>query len=217
MNPTNIDWCTHTWNPAYGCLRGCVYCYARKLHNKRKSAKLTGAKLPEFYREPFSKIQYFPERLHIPVKSDVIKTVFVGSMSDIAYWEFGFLETVIKVCETRPYKFMFLTKDPSVYTKHIFPKNCWLGTTLTGENSGKRWPNDIKNMEKLQHFFGINNKKFISIEPLLGDFIGHSFDSFDMLIVGAMTGKNAIKPLKYWIESIEHPNIHYKKNIQKYL
>lgn len=28
MNKTEIDWCSHTWNPITGCLHGCPYCYA---------------------------------------------------------------------------------------------------------------------------------------------------------------------------------------------
>lgn len=28
---TKIDWCDSTWNPVTGCLRGCAYCYARRI------------------------------------------------------------------------------------------------------------------------------------------------------------------------------------------
>jgi len=38
-----------------------------------------------------------------------------------------------------------------------------------------------------------------------------------VIIVGAMTGAGAIPPKQEWIESIIHPNIHYKKNILKYM
>jgi len=26
-----IGWCDRTWNPITGCLRGCEYCYARRM------------------------------------------------------------------------------------------------------------------------------------------------------------------------------------------
>jgi len=29
FNKSNIEWCTHTWNPVTGCYHGCPYCYAR--------------------------------------------------------------------------------------------------------------------------------------------------------------------------------------------
>lgn len=30
LHKSDIDWCTHTWNPVTGCLHGCEYCYARR-------------------------------------------------------------------------------------------------------------------------------------------------------------------------------------------
>ena len=36
-------------------------------------------------------------------------------------------------------------------------------------------------------------------------------------IVGADSRKNGIAPKKEWIESIQNPNIHFKKNIQRHL
>lgn len=39
MNPTSIDWATHTWNPGYGCKRGCKHCYARKLHENHMTER----------------------------------------------------------------------------------------------------------------------------------------------------------------------------------
>ena len=58
---------------------------------------------------------------------------------------------------------------------------------------------------------------FVSIEPLLGDFKHDDLSGFDLIIVGAMTGPNAIVPKQEWIKSIEHPNIFYKDNIKLYL
>lgn len=38
IRTSNIPWCTHTWNPGVGCLRGCKYCFARGIM-KRFTAK----------------------------------------------------------------------------------------------------------------------------------------------------------------------------------
>ena len=171
MNKTTIDWpcLTHTWNPGYGCKRGCFYCYARDLHNKRRSAKLKGRKLPKQYYKPFEEIQYFPERLRIPQRSKVIKKVFVGDMSDICYWDGVFLNDVLYLCKLRPWiEFMFLTKDPAVYTKHKWPDTCWLGYTICG------CENDI--FHKILRFTQNGNeycKLFLSIEPIQGPFPDH--------------------------------------------
>lgn len=34
MKKTKIDWADSTWNPVTGCLRGCEYCYARRIANR---------------------------------------------------------------------------------------------------------------------------------------------------------------------------------------
>lgn len=31
IHKTDIEWCSHTWNPVTGCKHGCEYCYARWL------------------------------------------------------------------------------------------------------------------------------------------------------------------------------------------
>lgn len=36
MNKTPIEWTDYTWNPITGCLRGCSYCYARKMAHRFK-------------------------------------------------------------------------------------------------------------------------------------------------------------------------------------
>ena len=61
------------------------------------------------------------------------------------------------------------------------------------------------------------NRKYISIEPLLGSFENHDISFADLIIVGVMTGINPVKPKREWIDSIKHHNIYYKENIRKYL
>lgn len=224
MNKTSIDWknpkegwsLTHTLNPVVGCKRQppCFYCYARTLHNKRHSAYMAGKKVPDAYAKHFGEMQFFPERLGIPKKSKVIKCVFVGSMTDICFWEKLWMRMVLNTVEFHPeIVFMFLTKDPSVYTHFNFPQNCWLGVTITGAEDFDKQFELSRSLQK-----NIPNKLFVSVEPLLGyilyDFRGRGID---LVIVGADSRKNGIAPKREWIESIQHPNIHYKKNIIKYL
>jgi protein gp37 len=212
MNRTNICWCTHTFNPVAGCLRGCkdFECYAEKLHNKRHRAYFEGKKLSKRYAHPFNEMHYYPESFkNQPKKSKVIKKVFVGSMSDICYWEPKWIRETTAFCKERPeIEFMFLTKDPSVYYLYYFPRNCWLGVTITIKRDDYRLYQLIS--------FARDNKKFISIEPLLGK-IKLDFKLINLVIIGADSSKNPVIPKKEWIDSIKHPNIHYKKNIEKYL
>lgn len=210
MNPTSIDWpgLTHTWNPGYGCKRGCHFCYAKDLHDKRMEAKKRGKKVPKQYDKPFNQMQFFPERLKIVKKSSVVKKVFVGSMTDICYWKPNWMERVLDVIRERPgIEFMFLTKGPEVYKNYDFPKNCWLGETRVDE-----------------HYIGDDgflikkpNRIFVSAEPILGSFKTADFEHVDLVIVGADSRKGAAPPKQEWIESIKHHHIHYKENVRKYL
>jgi len=207
MQKTKIDWADYTWNPVVGCKHGCPYCYAERIN--RRFQLIPNWKKPKFFHSRL----YDPDKVKKPSK------IFVGSMCDL----FGkwvpkeWIMSVINTCEGNPHHtFMFLTKNPQRYSEFEFPKNCWLGATLTGEPSCKDWPNDLKR-DVMGNLYGLKNKTFISIEPLLGPFYGHLYTYVDLVIVGAMTGANAVKPKKEWIDSIKHPNIFYKDNIKKYL
>ena len=230
MNKTTIDWpdLTHTINPVSGCLRNCnkeshgFDCYANKLHTMRHRAVGAGKKLPFRYRFPFNKMVFYPLTLSsVPKRSRVIKKVFVGSMSDICYWKPEWLVETLEFCEERPeMEFMFLTKDPGVYKKYYFPKNCWQGFTVIDQSDIDII--SIKNPGYLSFIRGRSgekNRKFLSIEPLINNVVLGNLEEnlIDLVIVGADSSKNPVIPKKEWIDSIKHPNIHYKKNIKKYL
>lgn len=218
MNPTTIGWpkLTHTWNPVVGCPRGCPYCYARKLHNKRHKAKLAGAKLPDCYISDFRTQMFYPDRLKDSgLRSKTPRRIFVGSVSDVFFWKPEWIEAVIETCKkSSQHEFMFLTKNAQVYHTHDFPSNCILGVTITGIEK------DIDDIAE-DLFTGCTHpRKFISIEPLLGVIDIFYPRDIEMIIVGAMTGHGATPPKEEWIKSIRNRapiDIHWKKNIYKHL
>lgn len=217
MNKTTINWpgLTHTSNPGYGCLRECEYCYACDLHNKRMKAKKNGKKLHRQYDKPFNVMQYFPERLNYPKNPKKPTKVFIGSCSDICYWANDFIRKTIIYCQSRPnVEFMFCTKDPLFYKRWYFPKNCWLGATITGDEKQNV---QFDKIIIIGNISVCSNRTFLSIEPILGEFYMKIPDVIDLVIVGADSRKGAAAPEKSWIESIKHPNIHWKSNIKKYL
>lgn len=222
MNKTSIDWpnLDYTWNPIVGCANACPYCYARGMNHRFKW-------IPDW-----EKPQLFEDRLEDPdLEKKKPLTIFVGSMCDIfsegVSWVW--FELILDVVRMHPqHTFMFLTKRPQYYQQHEnYPPNCWLGTTITSDKDYKRAgyidnlikPIRIAGQERIWHEPFC--KRFLSIEPLLGpipfDDIGINWPIFDLVIVGAMTGRKPVIPQPEWIASIKHSNIHWKANIKPYL
>jgi protein gp37 len=209
---TKIEWCDTVWNPAWGCLNTCEYCYARKMawrfgprvvendwsqngngnHNDfdKFHDKVVNFK-PTWLESNFNK--KFPKK---PSR------IFVNSMSDIAYWEPEWMEKVIYTAVLNPqHMFIFLTKNPNVYYHNNFPSNCLLGITITNQTYVT-----IHN-KFIYDYQGSNNKTFISLEPIQEKI--ELFSVPNWLIIGAETGnrKNKIIPKKEWIEEFRNIDI----------
>ena len=242
-----IGWCDMTFNPVWGCRNNCEYCYARR--TAKRFYNVIADKEYE-YRECIINVKKinqgeFANRLRHFVTtfiySQFIKKlpkkpqrIFVGSMSEIYYWKPEWIEMVIeKVRQYPQHTFMFLTKFPEVYRMYAFPKNCWLGVTITKEADTNSEHFKKFRTQYIVFLLDINNaksnidhKRFISFEPLLEnidlDFLRSS--SIDWVIIGAETGnrKGKVIPKLDWVLYIvrycEHHKIpvYVKDNLSKY-
>jgi len=213
ISKTKIETCDYTFNPVWGCLNHCEYCYARKItkrfwakmievennyhHRKHQIWAFNGEELrnlhdfkPTFLYSQFDK--KFPKKP---------QRIFVGSMSDIGYWEEEWMERVLnKIRQYPQHIFQFLAKYPKVYRGYKFSKNCWLGVTITKE---KDFYNDIIDFLRLD--FDYKNIKYVSFEPLLSKILSYKLlKYFDWVIIGAETGnrKGKVIPKREWIENI---------------
>ena len=196
-----IGWCNLTFNPAWGCLNNCEYCYARKMA-KRFAGKMNILEIRYKSKNRIDKGNYFiqeyiklsnfkPTFLYSQFGKKFPKKpqrIFVGSMSEIYYWNEEWIERVIEKVKKYPqHAFQFLTKYPRVYYEWAFPpENCWLGITVTGKEN----KND---MQRIYEFSEDNanleyhNIKYISFEPLL-DWISPVFmTGIDWVIIGFQT------------------------------
>ena len=208
----------------WGCLNHCPYCYARgiakrfggvraeqeyyshywgnkrcakgvnKTYIKNLGKDLRDFKLTFLYGQYFSIFPKKPQR------------IFVGSMSEIYYWENDWMEKVLyRIKEYPQHTFQFLTKYPEVYSRYIFPKNCWLGITITHAQEAYQ-PLHIA-PENKDHIF------FVCTEPMLDYIPIDLIDYADWIILGAETGnrKGKVIPKKAWIltmiEQLRHRNI----------
>ena len=207
-----------TWNPVWGCLNHCEYCYARKIAKRfagvmaRKETRyrfcldynqkwFTWAKTRLNNFEPiFLDSQYHKK---FPKKP---QRIFVGSMSEIAYWDEVWIQKVIdKTKEYPQHTFIFLTKHPKIYNEWVFPENCGLGVTITN-NQKEGEPGRWDFWEYKQH--NINNLKFVCYEPLLTGMqlmYYQTLEYIDWVIIGSETGnrKGKVIPSRAWVEDIK--------------
>ena len=157
MQKTDIDWCInpdgtqgYTSNPIKGyCPNDCPYCYAHRLYNRFKLDKTI-----RFELEPEAKDW---KKLKEPSR------IFVGSAIDMYHPDIHNVwisDIIIESINYPQHTFITLTKYPENLSMYHFPKNWWLGTTITGNYSyNGRVP-------ILAEYIGLN-KIFVSFEPML--------------------------------------------------
>lgn len=207
MAKTKIDWADWTWNPVWGCLNQCPYCYARKIAkrfgdkkacndsdmvNAECEAHKFGEKLSRF--APTWLVSNFNKPF--PKKPSVI---FVNSMSDIAYWKPDWMARVVDIIrENLQHTFIMLTKDGHIFDNGRLDRlwNLKIGLTIDGTNdewdTGKWWF-EFVNFEPLQ----------AEIDEFYLDFIMNE-SGVEWVIIGAETGnrKGKIVPERQWIKDI---------------
>ncbi|MCK9470712.1 MAG: phage Gp37/Gp68 family protein [Bacilli bacterium] len=224
VNKTKIDWCDMSWNPVTGCLHDCEYCYAEKIA-KRFGKHMEGKGIVELHykRDNPYPYDFYPTfhkyRLGEPISKTKGVNIFVCSMADL----FGewvpseWIRQVFETCVEAPqHRYLFLTKNPGRYIKVDSIarnlSNVWLGTTVTNEDDRYKAWYLLANTSK-------NTNKFLSIEPLLGEFDLDKYELLlkdyrnkatlgnylDWVIVGAETGnrKDKVIPKKEWIMAIK--------------
>lgn len=210
MNPTKIEWCTHTWNPVTGCLHGCKYCYARDVANRfppsletRYKGVFTHGACASGMPDPFIPV-FYSYRLDEPAKRKKPARIFVCSMADL----FGewvpdeWIEQVFKACEAAPqHTYYFLTKNPDKYfslssESRLERKKMWFGFSST---CGLGYIQGYDSMPQ-------GGNTFCSYEPATGPIgeINYGDGNPGWLIVGSETkGGRAINvPEREWILDI---------------
>ena len=215
MTKTKIDWCDYTWNPVWGCLNNCAYCYARKMA-KRIARQIATKEIRylypgvgrvkwiELWVELYEKLRRFePVFLHSNFDKPFPKKpsrIFVNSMSDIAFWKDEWLVRVLlKTMQHPEHIFLLLTKFPRRYARfnNLAPSNLWAGVTITTESQA--WASSLS----MRGLRGMN--RFVSIEPIFQRIgIKKTIWAYDWVIIGAETGnrKGKIIPKREWIAEI---------------
>jgi len=190
---TKIEWCHHTFNPWWGCVRvspGCEHCYAEAFDKRvgrsdwgvRAERRLFGDK---HWAEPL-------KWNRDAIAAGERRRVFCASMADVfedrrdlhdqraRLW--GLIE------ETPGLDWLLLTKRPENHELVPFawqtgsrrPENLWFGTTCEDQQRFN---------ERVLHLRAATwpTVRFLSMEPLLGPIFG-DFLGIDWAIIGGESG-----------------------------
>ena len=219
MAKTRIDWCDWVWNPVWGCLHRCNFCYARKLAKRfgRQMAEWEWRERTQTNTDTWVSKKDLAERLtaykptflwHNYRKSFPKKPcrIFVNSISDPAFWEKEWIDLVLQRIKATPeHHFLFLSKAPESYFRFVevsnrepfLPANVWLGATVLNNKQLIQFQNTLFALKG----YGVKII-FVSLEPLLEPISPHLLDTpIDWIIIGAQT--NPYRPPKReWVEEI---------------
>ena len=199
MNQTTIEWTDRTWNPVTGCTKGCPWCYANRLARGRLRKTYLANSLDVVGPDPTDPFapRFWRDRLLGPGKAKTPLKIFTCSMGELfdphvpAHW----IDAVLTVAAIHTHHtFQFLTQRPRRAARFHFPPNAWVGITM--QNS------DLASLTRLARFAALTaNTRFLSYEPLIGP-INDIPPWIDWIIIGAMTGPNAITPNPTWINRL---------------
>lgn len=204
------DWWDKSYNPVKGCNGPngdgvhCTYCYAKDWVIRCNYAeKVARAEIYyNLYRNCGNKCAWtIADELNLIEKIKSFKphffeyvyvqplrkkpTIYFFSMSDPADWLPEWHRRIVEKIKQYPqHRFVVLTKRPRVYEKYQFPKNVWLGVTVTTQLQ-------LNQLECLLcNYLSIYNTFFLSIEPIQEKIklSGYIKNVIDWLIVGPETG-----------------------------
>ena len=216
LNRTGIETADFTWNLYTGCLRGCPFCYARKLargwlRNLYMTNTCTSYIIPEHAdpEDPFFP-RFWADRAQDPYEvprnfksknphlSRGNAVIFAIDMGDIfgscipATWT-HILMNIIKECNQT---FQILTKFPENllhwWQTHGLPQNVWVGVTVNNQSMVDTALDCLSQIDTAV--------KYICVEPLQ-ERVVLDLTGIDWMVIGAQTNP-LILPEPQWVEEL---------------
>lgn len=207
---TKIEWCTHTWNPWFGCQKvgpACDFCYAEALMDLRYGKVRWGAgedrvrTSAQNWREPL-------KWNRAAADAGRIDTVFCLSLGDI--WDNAvdprWRHDAFGVMEQTPHLlYLLLSKrignakkmcDPRAGNPCL-PTNAALGATMANQ---EEWDRDLPKLKEAARDLGARFT-FASVEPMLGRIYTRN-NLPDWVIVGGESGQHARPMHPDWARSL---------------
>lgn len=215
---TKIEWCHHSWNPWWGCVKvsaGCEHCYAESFskrtgHNIWGPAKTTARRLfgERHWTEPLK----WNEKT---VETGERHRVFCASMADVFEDHPQLVaerQRLFELIDRTPHlDWLLLTKRPENiqrlcpfgwYDDQFSWPNVWLGISVENQQMADK---------RIGHLMYIPARvRFLSCEPLLAavDVSGYlsfrEFSGIDWVIAGGESGHNARPMHPDWARSLRN-------------
>ena len=188
LNPQDpqglIPWADFSYNPHTGCKRECDYCYMIQQRNRYGMS-----------HDP----AFHPNRLSAPKNLAPHPSrrwrIFVCSTGEIGgpWVPQEWVEAIVRAIRESPeHDFMLLTKYPENLVDINWPKNAWVGATITNQADAEDrlvWVKQFRSAIK-----------YVSFEPLHGP-VFELLDGLQWVIIGAQT-KPDLQPEWWWASTI---------------
>ena len=184
---SSIEWCDHTINTIWGCVKvneGCDFCYAETFSKRFDGGKSLWGN-DAYRKEIKSSFSDLDKIQRNALKNNEKQRVFIGSMMDIFEKPMPVINSKGEVQDYNTDKirqklfdnisnnmypnliFLFLTKRPSNINKYIPkswkenpPKNIMFGLSVVNQETADNL---------IPKFLEVKGIKFISLEPQLGE------------------------------------------------
>ena len=216
LNKTGIETADFAWNLYTGCVRGCSFCYARKLARGRlknlymsnmdtspfvpQGADITDPFFPRFWNnrieDPFKVPKKFTSKN--PHLNPGTAMIFAIDMGDIfgpfvpGAWIWDLMD-IVRNCEQI---FQILTKFPENMLRWVrldgLPHNVWAGVSVCNQLMAEPAVTCLSQIDAAV--------KYICVEPLL-ERIVLDLTGIDWMIIGAQTDP-LVLPEKEWVEEL---------------
>jgi protein gp37 len=208
---TGIEWTDETNNHVIVCTRvttGCDHCYAFTLHDQRHAIYVKndglwtpgGKPMPKQYAQPFTEVQFFPERLERVLRDKTPKKIFVNSMSDLFHSKVpdDYIRWSLEIMrQAHWHTFQILTKRAGRLRQLgptlDWPANVWMGVSI--ENDLRTVRADVLRAIPAA-------VRFLSCEPLLGPLPSLRLDGIGWVITGGESGPGARPCDPLWVRDI---------------
>ena len=189
MKNTKITWCDATLNPVIGCKLNCPYCYAKVMNNRYG------------FIDNWNDLLFISDRLK-QLNTVYPKSIFMNSMSDIAFWENEWIEKVFSLMKINSKnEYIFLTRDAAAIRKFGIYRNfelmlsnkIFLGLTITNQD-------EMYSLDECE-------PDFVAFEPLASEITALGFSNYNsikVIIIGAETGNRIQKIVtnKMWVRQL---------------